>query len=174
VPSSSKKSTGEAAPGAVARELGADTGWDLWNDALRKQDAQFAHTKPGGPLPAEGGDPRYAKTQPAQLVYSAEDPLPEPLFTLQDVLAVARKGNRVCPRPMRWHELYLQFGNWTPPGTTMPAPPPHGSAWRATPPLAMRMMFRDHVEWAEQYGCLAELMMYLQSMAEEHWYHIGD
>ena len=80
----------------------------------------------------------------------------------------------MSPRPARWHQLYIEFTNWVPVGTAMPAKPPNGETWRTTPALAKRMMFRDHLEWAEDKKCLTQVMLFLQSLPEEHWYHLGD
>lgn len=164
------------APAPIARELGHDTGWGLWDDVMRKQEAQYAHTTPLTALfPLEGGDRRYARTLPAALTHTAVRPVqPHQRFTVEEVLAEARKGNRVCPRPTRWQQLFDQYSAWTAPGAALPPPPPLGTAWRQTPSLVKRMLFRDHVEWAHANGCLGQLMVFLLSLPEGHWLHIGD
>lgn len=172
-----KDPTAEPAAASAPRELGRDTGWELWNAAMRSQEAQYAHTTPLTALfPLEGGDRRYAKTLPAALAHTADRGPPRAglRFSLEEALAEARKANRVCPRPARWQQLFAQFSAWVSPGTELPAPPPVGTGWRGTPSLVKRMLFRDHVEWAEAHGCLPQLMVFLLSLPEGHWFHIGD
>jgi hypothetical protein len=128
-------------PGAiVARELGENTGWELWTAAVNGQ----------------------------------EPPVRLPQCTFEDVVTEARKGNRMCPRPRRWHELFLGMSLWAQTGAGLPAPPPNGQIWRTSPALAKRMMFRDHLEWAQANGCLPQVMQFMLAMPEEHWYHLGD
>ena len=128
-------------PGAiVARELGENTGWELWNAAV------------------DGREPE----------------LRPPSYSFEEVVNESRKGNRMCPRPRRWHELFLQMSLWAKTGAGLPAPPPNGQVWRTSPALAKRMMFRDHLEWAQANGCLPQVMQFMQAMPEEHWYHLGD
>jgi hypothetical protein len=159
-------------------ELGQETGWEMWNQAVEKRDAQFVETSPMTALaPPGGGDRRYAATAPMGLP-AAKDGAPpaKPMrtTTFEQVLGEARKANRVSPRPKRWAEGYALFPTWVPSGARLPPPPLGGDAWKRTPALAKRMAFRDHLEWAEDQRCLPEMHAWLQTLEEGDWYHMGD
>ena len=90
-------------------------------------------------------------------------------------MLVARKNNRVCPRPERWLELHaLLPARETPRGIQNPSPPPTGPAWGLTAPLTKRLPFREHVEWAEGLGALENVMRFMQTMPEDGWLHMGE
>jgi hypothetical protein len=162
-------------PAGEVKELGEATGWAEWNQALEHTDRQFAPTAPmTAPHPPEGGDRRYAKTEPAAL--STERAVTRRLhkITADQVMVEARKNNRVCPKPRRWAALFGQFAQWAPESAEMPSPPLSGDSWHRTPALAKRMAFRDHIEWAERQGCLAQTLEFLKALAEDDWHHMGE
>jgi hypothetical protein len=171
---------GETVPGGDVRELGDETGWQEWNQALEQSDRQFAHTAPmTAPAPAELGDPRYAKTRPASLPATRDGPgtgaerKRRPL-TSDVVMVEARKNNRVCPRPRRWAELFGLFAQWVDDGADLPSPPLTGDSWARTPALAKRMAFRAQIEWSEKAGCIDKLFDYVKALPEDEWFHMGE
>ena len=95
--------------------------------------------------------------------------------TLEDVLLEARRNNRVCPQPAKWQQLYqmLTVNSQQDAGSALP-PPPNGTAWLETPPLAKRMHFRDQVEWAATHQCIEDVLSFLKRLPESHWYHMGE
>jgi hypothetical protein len=169
---------GDPLPVPEAVHSDGDTAWELWNEVAGQHDRRFAPTAPMTESPAapRPGDPAWAKTQPA----SRSLPLPRqkrerPLFTLEAAMLVARRNNRVCPRPERW----TAFSALLPPletarGELQPPAPVTGRAWEVTPPLTKRLHFREQIEWAERAGVLEPVMAFLQSMAEEEWLHMGE
>src|SRR6185369_9626181 len=59
---------GDLIPVPEAVESDSDTAWDTFSALQESQEAHFAETAPASiPMPLPGGDPRYAKTQPAPL-----------------------------------------------------------------------------------------------------------
>jgi hypothetical protein len=96
-------------------------------------------------------------------------------FTLEAAMLVARRNNRVCPRPVRWAE----FSAMLPPrktarGQQKPPAPVIGAAWKVTPPLTKRLHFREQIEWAESAGMLEAAIAFIQSMREDEWLHMGE
>jgi hypothetical protein len=172
---------GDSIPAAEALHHDGDSGWALWTEIAQQHERRFAETvpvtQPPGMSPEEIG---WAATQPAGGVLPARLPLPrrsaeKPLFTLEGAMLVARRNNRVCPRPQRW-DAFMQL---LPPkktlrGTQQPPAPATGAAWAVTPSLTKRLCFREQIEWAERAGALEAVMAFMQSMSEADWLHMGE
>jgi len=161
-----------------SKELGEHTGWALWEQAVQKTEQQFANTDVMPPQQAPvTGSGSYAPTEPAGLHLRAKAAKPAPVapraVTFEQVSAEARKANRVSPKPRRWAELYGNFSAWAP-GKRLPPPVLGDAAWRQMSALAKRMSFRQHLEWAFEHGCLAELHDFLKALPEEDWHHTDD
>lgn len=169
---------GDTIPAPESVEVHSQEAWDAWHDLHDRHQAQFANTAPMSDLPAAELDPGFAMTQPtglptarpkAQPVRGARGP------TLEEVMLEARRFNRVCPVPPRWDDLYLMLPNKKGSGrNAQPAPPMSPAVWIATPALAKRMVFREHLEWADRQGFLGEVLDFLRGLPEEAWYHMGD
>ena len=166
------------APEAVLRE--SDSAWALFNEVTRQHEARFAETAPMTKPPPQLSPEElaWASTVPAG---ATARPLPatrreqQPLFTLEGAMLVARRNNRVCPRPDAWNAL----SELLPPrrslrGLQKPPAPATGAAWAITPPLTKRLCFREQVEWAEREGVLESIMDFMQAMSEDQWLHMGE
>lgn len=171
---------GDAIPVPEAVHKGADSGWALWDEISRQHEARFAETAPmPGPAGLDAHDRAWATTMPASTAPSLPAAAPrrqaQPLFTLESAMLVARRNNRVCPRPHRWTE----FSALLPPrqtarGVMSPPPPITGQAWAVTPSLTKRLHFREQIEWAERAGVLDAVMAFMQALPEEEWLHMGE
>ena len=170
-------------PAADAVHADGDSAWALWNEVSKQHEQKFAPTAPmtmppaTAPATLQPGERAWASTQPADRAPLLPTPQREkqPLFTLDSAMLVARKNNRVCPRPVRWTEFYAML----PPrktlrGQQLPPAPATGAAWDVTPPLTKRLCFREHIEWAERAGMLESVMAFMQSMREDEWLHMGE
>ena len=170
---------GDPIPVPEAIHSDGDSAWALWNQVNNQHEVRFADTAPLTHPPGLPHDEiAWAPTLPA----SGRTPLPakpvreaQPLFNRDAVMLVARRNNRVCPRPQRWSE----FTAMLPPRKTLrgfaqPPIPPLGAAWSVTPALTKRLCFREQVEWAERAGVLEGVMAFMQSMAEDEWLHMGE
>ena len=165
-------------PAAEAVYRDGDTGWALWNEVNRQHDAGFAPTRPmTAPGALGSADRAWAATQPG-----ARMPAPpagrgpvRPALTLEAAMLVARRNNRVCPRPVRWTEFFAMLPpRKTARGQALPPAPVTGPAWNVTPPLAKRLCFREQIEWAEAAGLLEAVMAFMNSMREDEWMHMGE
>jgi hypothetical protein len=165
------------APEAVVKD--GDSAWALFDELSKQQERKFAeteHMSAPDRLPSE--DHSWAPTRPAGSEHRQARPArrdDQPLFTLEAAMLVARRNNRVCPRPERW----AAFVELLPPRKTvrgMQTPPaaPLGPAWSATPPLTKRLCFREQVEWADKQGVLENAIAFMQSMPETDWLHMGE
>ena len=162
-------------PAAEAVHEDGDTAWAMFNELSRQHEAKFAPTAPMTmPPPAERA---WATTLPAD---AAAPTLPvvkrpaQPVFTLDAAMLVARKNNRVCPRPARWTEFHAMLPpHKTMRGQLLPPAPATGHAWEVTPALTKRLCFREHIEWAERAGLLEAAMAFMQTMREDEWLHMG-
>ncbi|WP_299764847.1 hypothetical protein [Ramlibacter sp.] len=173
---------GDAIPVPEAKETSGDSAWALFSEISRQHDNRFADTAPasvGASLSASEAA-GWAKTRPLSNSVSgalrgARRAEQQPLFSLESAMLVARRNNRVCPRPERW----VQFFALLPPrktlrGSQMPPPPVTGQAWSVTPPLTKRLCFREQVEWANREGVLESAMAFMQALPEEDWLHMGE
>lgn len=172
---------GDSIPAPEAIHGDGDTAWALWNEASSQQERRFADTQPATRPPGmTQEEAAWAATQPASSALKAR-PLPKPkkaqeaIFTLESAMLVARRNNRVCPRPERWDAFTRLLPARKSLRGSMPPPvPPTGAAWAVTPALTKRLAFREQIEWAEREGVLETVMAFMQSMPEEEWLHMGE
>jgi hypothetical protein len=154
---------GDLIPLPEVVESDSDTDWDTFAALQARQESHFAATQPA-PLGAPKAQ-RPASPEPVSAKVRQH-------ATLDETLQEARRNNRVCPKPEFWQRVY----------DTLPqdgqgrraSPPLTGPAWSATPSLAKRMSFREHLEWAETHGALDRVFALLKDMGEDDWHHMGD
>ena len=91
-------------------------------------------------------------------------------LTIEDVLELVRRNNRVCPKPSVWKKLYDYLPNKTPQLAGFPAT---AQEWSMTPPLQKRARLRQHIEWAAAQGVLKQVHKALAALPEEKWDHMG-
>lgn len=171
------------APEAILRE--SESAWALFNEVSQQHEARFAETAPMTKPPPQQApqalspeERSWARTLPAgaqQVQLPATRREAQPLFTLEGAMLVARRNNRVCPRPAQWEALTaLLPARKTLRGLQQPPAPAIGRAWAVTPPLTKRLCFREQVEWAEHEGVLEQVMGFMQAMDEDQWLHMGE
>jgi hypothetical protein len=149
----------QSLPTSEARE-GGESMWEAWQEESRRMDLAFAETQPSDPIPLSG----------------AAAPAKEQRFSdrwvVDDVLVLARRANRVCPRPLLWSALYVllegdRYDDLRP-------PPVQPAMWSKLSNLQRRLLFRDHIEWADRHRKLDELARYIAALAEPDWLHMGE
>jgi hypothetical protein len=172
---------GDPIPAPEAVHKDGESGWALWQEAAALQERRFAETAPMSRPPELAPDRApWAPTQPASARGAAgrkpaQAADTQPLFTLESAMLVARRNNRVCPRPHKWDAfMALLPARKTLRGSAQPPAPPTGAAWGVTPSLTKRLCFREQIEWAERAGVLEDVMAFMQSMTEEEWLHMGE
>lgn len=147
-------------PSADVREGGEST-WEAWQEESRRMDLAFADTEPSGPVPLMPD----LHARPERRQRGAH-------WGMDDVLAVARRRNRVCPRPMLWSALYvlLEGDRYA----DLPPPPVQAWMWSTLSNLQRRTHFREHIEWAERHGKLEDMGRFVESLDELDWIHMGE
>jgi hypothetical protein len=168
---------GDSIPAPEAVHKDSESGWALWNEATQVHERKFMPTAPMPVAERGSGDsPGWAATQPAGgQSRPAASQKSQPLFTLESAMLVARRNNRVCPRPDQWNEFFkLLPPRKTLRGSQQPPVPVTGPAWNVTPPLTKRLCFREQIEWAESQGVLESVVAFMQAMSEEEWLHMGE
>ena len=90
---------------------------------------------------------------------------------LEDVIALARRFNRVCPVESEWLRLQAILADC---GGAEAPDVVQGTALRRMPALARRMALRHVVEWAAERGCLLDVHAFLEGLPEDRWTHMGD
>lgn len=169
---------GDPIPAPEALHRDGDSAWALWTEVSRQHEARFAETAPMSvPARLSPEEVGWAATRPADSsVTQARRTRPaQPVFTLETAMLVARRNNRVCPRPERWQEFSaLLPARKTVRGTLQPPVAITGAAWNATPALTKRLCFREQIEWAEREGVLENAMAFMQALPEGDWLHMGE
>lgn len=85
-------------------------------------------------------------------------------------------NERVVPMPQRWNQLYgllentrqKASGGWEPPLPLILA------AWHHSTSIEKRLRFKEHLEWAERHGHLAQVAGFLRALPEDQWCHFGE
>lgn len=90
---------------------------------------------------------------------------------LEDVMALVRRFNRICPVEPEWLRLQALLADCAGPGAPDVV---QGAAFRRMPPLAKRMALRDLVGWAAERGFLLDVYAFLEALPEDRWTHMGD
>ena len=109
----------------------------------------------------------FTKTQPSSIAPLAEESRPlRGGYSVQEVMAEARRNNRVCPKEQEWLQLHAILGPDAPVPLT-------GAELKRTAPLLRRIRLRDQVEWAARTDQLLAVMDYLQGLREDQWMHMG-
>jgi hypothetical protein len=142
---------------------GGESMWDTWQEESRRMDLAFAETQPSSPLPLTPAGAAPVKEQRKSGRWTADE-----------VIALARCNNRVCPRPLLWSALYAllegeRYADLRPPPTQAQT-----WGWATLSNLQRRLLFRDHIEWADRHGKLEEMARFLASLAEPDWAHMDD
>ena len=96
--------------------------------------------------------------------------------TPESLWAFCTSENRLVPMPERWNELFQMLkntrqklsGGWEPPLPLILA------AWHHSMPLDKQLRFKEHLEWADQQGQIAEVGRFLRSLPESDWCHLGE
>lgn len=171
---------GDPIPVPEAVHKDGDSAWALWNEVAQQHERRFADTAPlTRPPGMSSEEAAWAPTLPPPGTAAARKTQrrkeAEPLFTLEAAMLVARRNNRVCPRPQRWDEFTAMLPvRKTLRGVQQPPVAATGAAWAVTPPLTKRLCFREQIEWAERAGALESIMAFMQSLPEEEWLHMGE
>lgn len=132
-------------------ESDSETTWKMFVQLQEQQTASFSETAPGSLAVLNQSD-----------VHT---------ISADEVMAVARRLNRICPVELDWRRLdglLLQSGTADPPSSIT------GAEFRGTPPLAKRIRVREQIEWAAQCGLLEKVHRFLTSLPEHQWVHFGD
>jgi hypothetical protein len=95
--------------------------------------------------------------------------------TAQSLISYSRENRRVCPQPNLWNELWLMLPNRSRIGAGWePSPPLILAAWHDTPAMLKMLRVAEHIEWADKYGKLTEVAVFLRGLPESDWHHLGD
>ena len=139
---------------------GGESMWDAWQEESRRMDLAFADTQPSDVAPLADS------SRPAP-----GEPGPSEHWSAFNVLALARRGNRVCPRPLLWSALYVLLEGDR---HSDLRPPPQPATWATQSNLQRRLHFHEHIEWADRHGKLDVLARYIAALAEPDWVHMGE
>ena len=80
--------------------------------------------------------------------------------------------NRVCPKPMKWNDLYKFIKIKTKKDDV--EKPLILTGWYETPLLAKIACFQQQLEYAYDNGIFESVKNYLSKLTEEQWHHIND
>ncbi len=167
-------------PVAEVTEHTCDSTWALFDNVLEPDDGvariKKLHQRVDSSLRDDSGIEASAVTVPSTFFRGHVIPSSGPgrtgarLIALDDVIAIARKGNRACPKPEAWRCLYALLCQLPVPAASSTPPPPLSAAvWNSTPFLTKRLALRAQMEWAKQVGFLAEIHEYMVHLPDSEW-----
>lgn len=166
---------GDRIPTPETQERDTETAWATFHELEQRHQARFAETVPASaPQPLSPTERAFAPTAPDTLPRARKKPVAAAPKGpgLTELLAEARRNDRVCPLPAAWQGLYQLLPDKRQEGAVWePAPPITGPAWKATSAVPKRLCLRDHLEWAATHGAAAEVLDYLKGLLEEEWLH---
>jgi hypothetical protein len=149
-------------PAPDAQE-GGESAWEHWQEASRRLDLAFAPTEPSSLAPMSTGSAL------AQLDEAQTRPH---LLSADALMVVARRNNRVCPRPAHWSDLYQILKGER--HADLAAPPLQPWLWTRLSGLQKRLRFREHIEWAQGHGRLEQVARFMNGLTEGDWLHMGE
>lgn len=94
--------------------------------------------------------------------------------TFDDVWAICTANNRAIPRS--WDKLFNMLKNkkQNSNGGFTPSAPLILAAWSYSTPIEKHLRLKEHIQWAFEQNQMEEVGFYLESLAEEDWYHFGE
>jgi hypothetical protein len=91
------------------------------------------------------------------------------------LIAYCEENARLCPMPPSWSALWELLPDrkrthigWEPP------PPLILTAWHGTSGLEKSLRLATHIEWADRFGGLAPVAVFLRGLREHEWFHRGE
>lgn len=95
--------------------------------------------------------------------------------TAASLIEYCREGNRVCPKPTYWNELWEMLPNRIRIGAGWePSLPLILGAWWETSSKEKALRLETHIQWAEEHGVLDAVSDFLRSLPEWDWHHSDD
>ena len=96
-------------------------------------------------------------------------------YTLEHAFNICQRNRRVCPMPNWWDALYKMLPRKAGVnGRGEPALPLILGAWNYAPPIMKILRLKEHIEWADNHGCLPKVMKLLETLREDDWLHLGE
>lgn len=85
-------------------------------------------------------------------------------------------NNRLVPMPPQWNQVFGMLKNTRqkPSGGWEPPLPLILAEWHHSMPIEKQLRFKEHLNWAETQGQLAEIAALLRSLPETQWCHFGE
>jgi hypothetical protein len=91
---------------------------------------------------------------------------------VDEVMALARQGSRVCPKPGPWRALYLLLPIAREPADPRRAPlPVELREWQRTTDFQKQVRLREQLEWAQAHDGLQRVRDFLAALREADWHH---
>jgi hypothetical protein len=170
---------GDRATAPMALEENSPSAWQRFEDLLSSQDQPFDNTKQvTQPGPVGPGPEGFQATQPMGAlpgIPSAQQRQSQRPINLEEVMVLARRQNRACPRPQQWMEFHSLLPSKVQNGKAVDAPLPLiAGAWNVASPMQKRLRLRDQIEWAERAGALMAIYDFLVALPEDQWFHFDE
>lgn len=90
---------------------------------------------------------------------------------LEQLLSSSQAGNRVCPVPQKWNELWELLPQRRKVGAGWEPPLPFIlGAWWHTSDVEKQSRFLSHIRWAADHGALSAVSASINSLEPEHWH----
>jgi hypothetical protein len=115
---------GDRATAPMALEENSHSAWQRFEDLLSAQEMQFDATKQATQPPQAEG---FQATQPMDAlpgIVAPQQRQPQRAINIDEVMVLARRNNRACPRPDQWMAFHRLLPTKVQNGKTVDAPLP--------------------------------------------------
>ena len=93
------------------------------------------------------------------------------MTSLQQLLLKTSTDGRICPQPVQWDALWKLLPNRQRVGNGwQPSLPLILGAWWQSSDSEKRERFELHLRWADQYGALEDVTVYLKTLEPGDWH----
>lgn len=94
------------------------------------------------------------------------------MVTLLQIIELCASEDRVCPKPIKWEDLWKLLKNKKRNGNSwIPSLPLILAAWDFTSDSSKKERLIEHLKWADEQNQLDEIFQYLSALNESDWHH---
>jgi hypothetical protein len=91
------------------------------------------------------------------------------------LIAYCKEQNRICPLPTFWNAVYKTLSVRAGRNEVDKCPLPLIlAAWDEASPLLKMTRLEEQIRWASENGNFDKVSIYLRSLQEQQWFHIGE
>jgi hypothetical protein len=90
---------------------------------------------------------------------------------MKDLIAYVTSNERVCPKPMKWDEMWKLMGSLSRNIPDFPGLPLILNGWGISTDKQKRLRLIEHIKFGNQIGVLDKIDGFLRALSEDDWHH---